>query len=507
MNPGMLDHAAPPAEDWPELVKLDAPKLPRLDLDLLPDWVGNFARALAEDTETPPELAAGMVLAACAAAAARRLRVAVTHSHSEPCNLWLVVALAPGNRKSAVQGAAAKPLVDWERERAATMAPEINRAASERKTQEILAKEIRGQAAKEKDPTKRATLAQNAADIEAALTEVPVMPRLWTSDATPEQLGTLMAEQGECLAWLSSEGGIFDLLQGRYSRGIPNLDLVLKAHSGDPDRVDRGGRPPVFLRRPRLTIGLCVQPDVLRGLAETSGFRSRGLLGRFLYLLPPSPLGYRKLQPPPFPEQTRAAFAAGLRATLEWPPAQDDGNGESCHLLRLVEDAHAEWLAFARAIEEQMKPGEKLEHCTDWAGKAPGALARLAGVLHGIRHAHGKPWETPIDAETMTAARGIMEVFVDHTVSALDLMGADPGIAAARSVWSWIERNRRARFCVRDAFNALRGSFPRMGPLLEALAVLEERGYLMVVKHAQNGPGRPPSPLVNIRPDIARTWR
>jgi len=49
------------------------------------------------------------------------------------------------------------------------------------------------------------------------------------------------------MAWLSSEGGVFDLLQGRYSKDIPNLELALKAHSGDAERVNRGSRPPVFL--------------------------------------------------------------------------------------------------------------------------------------------------------------------------------------------------------------------------------------------------------------------
>jgi hypothetical protein len=62
---------------------------------------------------------------------------------------------------------------------------------------------------------------------------------------------------------------------------------VLKAYSGDPERLDRGSRPPVYLRSPRLSIGLSPQPDVLRGLAAKPGFRGRGLLGRFLYLLTP----------------------------------------------------------------------------------------------------------------------------------------------------------------------------------------------------------------------------
>lgn len=84
---------------WPDLVPLDAPNLPRLDLAHLPGWAGDFARAVAEATETPPELAAGMVLVACAVPAARRLRVLVKQGYCEPCNLWAVAALPSGNRK------------------------------------------------------------------------------------------------------------------------------------------------------------------------------------------------------------------------------------------------------------------------------------------------------------------------------------------------------------------------------------------------------------------------
>ena len=69
---------------------------------------------------------------------------------------------------------------------------------------------------------------------------IPHLPQLWTSDVTPERLGTILADNDERMAWLSSEGGIFEMLGGRYSKGIPNLDLVLKAHIGDSERVDRG---------------------------------------------------------------------------------------------------------------------------------------------------------------------------------------------------------------------------------------------------------------------------
>jgi len=507
MTPDLLKAAAPPQDEWPVLVPLDAPNLPRLDLAYLPGWAADYASAISADTETPPELATGMILVSCATAAARRLRVMVKPGYFEPCNLWAVVALPPGNRKSAVQSAATLPLLAWERDQAEIIEPEIKRITSERKTMEARAKEKRGKAAREKDTNKAKNLAQEAADLEAELPEIPVQPQLWTSDATPERLGSLLAEHDECMAWLSSEGGVFDLLQGRYSNGIPNLDLVLKAHSGDAERVDRGSRPPVFLESPRLSIGLSPQPDVLRGLAAKPGFRGRGLLARFLYLLPPSPLGYRALKSNPAPQCVLDAYAAGIRAMLDWERAIDENGIEISHMLRLSEEAYEEWYDFAQTIEIKMRPGGDLENFTDWAGKAPGAAARIAGILHGIKHAHGRPWEAVITSETMTAALDLMAVITHHSLAALDMMGADPTIASARQVWSWAERRRIAQFTVREAFNALRGTFPRVAMLRNALDALEERGYIEVLEPPKDGPGRPPSPLVRVRPEIVRGWQ
>ena len=96
---------------------------------------------------------------------------------------------------------------------------------------------------------------------------------------------------------------------------------------------------------------------------------------------------------------------------LEWEPAIDEHGIECPHLLHLSEEARSEYHAFAQAIEVQMRAGGDFEHFTDWAGKAPGAAVRLAGVLHAIEHAYGKPWKVPITAKTMNAAVEIMAVF------------------------------------------------------------------------------------------------
>lgn len=118
-------------------------------------------------------------------------------------------------------------------------------------------------------------------------------------------------------------------------------------------------------------------------MAAKPGFRGRGLLARFLYLMPPSPLGYRTLESEPVPHGVRAAYVAGVRAMLDWQPATDEHGDERPHLLRLSPEAYAEWYDFAQAIEVQMQPDRELEHFTDWAGKAPGAPRAWLGCCTG----------------------------------------------------------------------------------------------------------------------------
>lgn len=489
---------------WPPLVRLENPTLPRLRGDALPSWAGDFAGDLAASTETPPELAVAMVLAACSTAVARRFRVMVKDGYFEPTNLWLAAALEPGNRKSAVQKAATAPLVDWERKQAEGMEDEIKKATSEFKTAEARASKLRADAAKEKDGLKSKDLARQAADIEAAMPVIPHPPQLWTSDVTPERLGTIMADNYERMAWLSSEGGIFEIFGGRYSKGVANLDLVLKAHSGDAERVDRGSRPPLFLSSPSLTIGLSPQPDVLRGLATMPGFRGRGLLARFLYLLPPSPLGYRTGKPPSSSEDIEDVFCRSLTAILDMPSAVDDEGHETAHILKLSPEAYAEWQLYAQAIEQSMRPGGEFENAKDWAGKAPGAAIRIAGVLHVMTHI--EPWSSQIELDNMTLALDLMAVFGKHSLAALDLMGADEGITAARKVWNWFETGHRNQVSLRNIHQALKSSFPHAKNVKEAIDVLVERGYVELTEVEAKATGRPPSPIVIIRPDIVEGW-
>ena len=289
--------------------------LPGFPVAALPDWAAAEVGALAVFTQTPPDLGATVLLAVLSAAAGGRAVVEVRGSWREPVNLYAVAAMPSGARKSAVFAELTGPLMETEH----ALVEKTRPAILENETQRRVAQRDAERAAMaasglDNDDARKEAMANAiaAAQLAEAIT-VPVMPRLIADDVTPEASATLLAEQGGRLAVLSAEGGIFSMLAGRYSGGVPSLEVFLKGHSGDMLRVDRKGRPPEHIAQPALTLGLCVQPEVLRTIAGMPGFRARGLLARILYSLPPNLVGHREIGTPPVPEDIRDAYASSVQ--------------------------------------------------------------------------------------------------------------------------------------------------------------------------------------------------
>lgn len=510
----LLEKYRQPVEEInpPDPIPLDTASPRPMGSDIFTGWLGDMIEAEARATETPRELPAMFALAVLGCCCQKKFIVRPEQGYFEPVNIWTVTALDPGNRKSAVMRVMTAPLLEWEREQAEALGPEIKRATSTTESMKARIDELRAKAAKAKDNADFDRFNGQILELEEGLPEIPELPRLWGQDITPEKCGTLMAQNDERLAIFSAEGGIFDILAGRYSNGIPNLDLFLQAHSGDMVRVDRGSREPVFMAHPALTIGLSPQPDVLRGMANKPGFRGRGLLGRFLYALPVSPMGFRKLEPQPIPSHIREAYNNHVRALIDMKPATGEDGQSRPHVLILSSEAWREWKEFSRALETKLREGGKFEHITDWAGKLPGAAIRISGLLHCALHARGEPWAQEISKDTMSRALTIAAILSDHALAVFDMMGADPALESARKVWRWVERQRLSTFSARECFQALKGSFRRMADFEPVLDVLVERAYLLesakgapIAPAKKHGPGRP-SRILTVNPSISSGW-
>lgn len=490
--------SAPAQADLPDPVPFNAHQPAPLPVEALPTWAAGFIAHAAEHHQVAPDMVLANVLGVVATACARKLRVEVRPGYQEPVNLYLLCPALPGERKSATQALAVGPLLDWEREKAQAMAGEIREAASRRKSEEAVINGLRSKLGKAKAED-RPALMQEVTSLELTLTEVPRAPRLLADDLTPEAAAALMSEQCERLGIISAEGGLFDTLAGRYSSGVPNLDLFLKAHSGDSVRVDRRHAPPVLMQSPALTLCLSTQPEVMTGLADKPGFRGRGLLARFAFVLPASRMGHRKVSPPPVPGYVLAGYRRAIVSLLDLDWAVDEQGEPAAHVLKLSVEARRDWEDFSAAIERTLKEGGELEATRDWGGKLPGLAARLAGLVHAMEHLEAAPGEA-ISRPTMEKALKLAGAWVGHALAAFGMMGADPDLEAAKHALNWIRREHVERLTVRDCHRALRSRYPRAAQVQAALAVLEERAFIFPQEAAKPGPGRPASPSYTTNP-------
>ncbi|WP_433797869.1 DUF3987 domain-containing protein [Actinoplanes sp. CA-252034] len=495
----LLDNADAPG-GWSPLIPLGKGRhLPAFPAELLPGWVAEQALAVAEFTQTPIDAAGSIALACLSTAAGGRAEIEVRGSWREPTNLFTVVVLPPGSRKSAVFAAMVAPILVAEKALIERVAPAIIEA-------ELLAK-VAGKAAEKAslaaanaDVSGRDTLIAEAtaAAMNAEAIKVPVKPQLVADDVTSETAQSILAEQGGRLAVLSPEGGIFATIAGRYS-GTPNLEVFLKGHAGDMMRVDRLSRDGGHVDKPALTMGLAVQPEILRDIAGMPGFRGLGLLARILFAVPENTVGFRKIGADPIPTQIAAAYHANLQALVltlaEWTdPA----------VLVLTPDANEAVLDIERQVEPRLAPGGAWSHIVDWGSKYTGAVVRIAGLIHLAEHLRDG-WGKPVDVDTIKRAAQIGEYYAAHALGAFDDMGADVATRNARTILAWIERTDTRAFTKREVFRALKSSqLPAAGDFDAPLSVLEAHGYLRHLDPPapKRAGGRPPSPSFLVNPEV-----
>lgn len=393
---------------------------PAFPTDVFPAWMADQVTATAVFTQTDPAMAGTLALAVLSTCAGGRVVIEAKPGWREPCNLFLVVIAEPGERKSPVHSAMAGPLLAVEATLAARIEPIMRENAALKDIAERTAEQAKIVAAKA-DPAKRDALTADAvaATLAAEAITVPKPPRLLADDATPEALNSLMAANGGRIALISDEGGIFDILAGRYS-STPNLDAYLMGHSGKPIRVDRRGREAEYIANPAVTIGVMAQPSVLRKFGANADLAGRGIVARFLFVLPVSLAGYRDDDAPPIPEHVTHNYTAEIQG-LALATADFDRPA----VLALTDDARATRSAFSQEIEVQLRRGAELHDMRDWANKLSGTTVRLAALLH-LAHYPDDGWRRPVEARQMADAVRLVRFFIDHYRAATNTITADP---------------------------------------------------------------------------------
>ena len=493
---GSSDVSVGGADEWPAPDDIDTIPLPAFPLDGFPPDVRDMCQAVAETSQVPVELPAGLALAVAATCGAKACQVAVGDTHVEPVNLYCVTLMDTGERKSTVFKEMRSPIDLIEAETVEARREEIAEAVSLRRTREAKIAEMRRKAARARPP-EMGKHERDIREMEAALPVVPVQLQLSCGDVTSEYLAQLMARQGGRIAQFDPECGLLiNMLNGQYSKdGASTCDIYLKAYSGDPIRVGRVSREMVDLDSPALTLAVTGQPAHLRQIKDIDLLRDRGLLGRILWLMPPSRVGTRTYTGTKVDERIRAAYRQRVRAMYRGvmnPPV----------VIAIGGEALACWSAFYDRTEKELAPGGAFHDMRDWAGRRAGHVARIAGVLHLMAG-----WEGgAIAPATVASAVAMVEAFTQHARRVYRHIDSSPKTMLGAIV-AWIREQGQPMFGSNELYKALRtwraaGVLKCNDDLRPSLDELARRNYIRAIRRVQAGAGRPPAGSYQVNPKV-----
>ncbi len=492
-------------ETWPALIPIAGPEPEPMEPADFPPCVAVIVRAVADQAEVPVELPGLMALGVLATACQKKFEIACDGSHKEPLNLFVCPAMDPGNRKTSVVITLTGPLRRWEREEQAKLAPVIRERESLRRTAEKRIEHLRLRAAKTDNPAERTDLQREIEAIERELPPPLRAPLLTTDDCTPEHVGTLLSQQGERLSVVSDEGGIFDIVAGRYSKGVPNMDVFLQGHAGAPVRVHRGSREPVDLHSPCLTVAVSCQPYVLQEMGENRAFRGRGLLARFLFAIPKSRLGFRTLLPKEIPQSVLNGWNRMVCSMLDQQQHTDKFDNPMAQTLYLRPEAYRLWKSEQHSNEIDMRPGGLWAENTGWASKYPGAVLRTAGVLHcAICADEGRdPATVDVQESTMRFAVQLGRKIKSHSLRAFGMMALNDDQKFALKIVDWIQRDGVIEFTGKEC-SIHCNSAGSVKELDGAFELLQNHGWIRPGQKKQpQGGGRPSHPF-EVNPAVAQ---
>lgn len=492
----MVVDALPNAEtDWEEPIPLDEPAGPDLPIDAFPGQLGAFAEAVASSTQTPRSMAAVIALGAISAATRGRYAVDIPeHDWSEPVVIQVVAFALPGERKSAVVNEITAAISLWEREQRFENVQAIQEWMSRQRVlkkqldvAEAAASKGRGPGEQGKSPEDLDRIRQAAAQELGEHENAVVHPtRIVADDVTPEKAKQMIVEQGGALAIISAEGTFFSILAGRYSES-PSLEVMLNGHAGEPITVDRKTGPSLYTPRGFLTIAVACQPDVAESMGSVDGFRARGGAARILPAFLASAVGHRSIQANAVPADLRKAWDGNIRSILNHNPERPTdsaGYPQPCRLL-LAGDAYRDFQDYRAWHEPQLKRGGSLGEIADWGSKLPGAVLRIAGLLHIATHERSE--DHRIDAGTLRRAIEIGRYFTEHAKIMYRLMAGRRGQSDARQVLDAI-RALGTPTTKREIHRKLqdRITFQKADLLNEPLKLLEEYGWIRTEREGKS---------------------
>jgi putative DNA primase/helicase len=455
-------------------------------VDALPSVMANAVREVQAYVQAPMAMVGGAALGALSMAAQGLIDVDRDSNLTGPCSLFLLTIAESGERKSSCDGYFSRAIAQWERDRAAVLAPALAEAmdklAAWNAERAGVLDAIKGNA-KGNKPT--ADLKARLVAMDATKPKLAQIPVLRRADSTPEALGFQLATEWPSAGIMSSEAGVVFGSHGMGDASLQrNLALLNILWDGGSLAVSRRTSQSYTIAGARLSMALQTQEASLREFVDGAKGLARGMgfFARFLIAWPESTQGSRRYcEASAMPRV--AEFNDWIRGLLDLELPRDSVGRLVPNRVALTADAKAEWVAYHDAVEENLRPDGDLSDVRDVASKAADNAARLAGLFHAFEYGT----DGLISVENMARGCTLARWYLRQSQRLFAGLALDPGIKTAMTLDNWLV----ARCDSEGVLSVPTGTVAQFGPYglrskeawSAAVSVLERNGRARLIKH------------------------
>lgn len=274
----------------------------------------------------------------------------------------------------------------------------------------------------------------------------PERPRAFNpiyEDATTAALLKGMRLDCPWAALTSSEG--ISALKGVFN----DFGKINALWTGSTIDVARASVDGCSLTDARLTIGIMIQPQVLKEYLEEKGDRARsvGLLSRALVFNPESTQGKRFINKRPTNKEVIARYQSRAKQLLEKCVQRLQNITGDKEVINFSSDAAKYWTESYNKIEYELQKGGKYERSKDHASKLSENIARVAALLHYFEFGNG----TISLTELKSAEKIVLEcsktfrdefTFMPNIISNAEVLYAWLQLNCKHStLFNWVEKN------------------------------------------------------------------
>jgi hypothetical protein len=467
-----VDHEEPPRP-----LMRDLPPGQEFPVEALGE-LAKAARAIQDMTQAPAGLCGQSVLAAVSLVVQAHVNVQLPTGQVKPISEFFVTIGGSGERKTACDELALKPIVEYEGELRENYdrayASWLNADAVWSKRRDIILKSS-------KDLPDSERLAQ--LDALGPAPQRPMTPMMICPEPTFEGLTKLLQVGLPTIGIFTDEGGQF--LGGHGMNKDNKLGMATNLSGcwdGKAIKRVRAGDGVTILHGRRIAFHLMLQPKVSTILLSDEQFADQGLLSRMLVCAPVSTVGKRFWRDPKSESYSwlgRYSIRMEHFLGTPLPLAEGKPNELQPRKLPLSDAAKALWIEYVNTVEMAMGPMGAYEPIKGLANKLPEHAARLAAIIA----AYEDLGVLELSSAHIQAGISLAEFYAGEALRLFSVGHFDQDLQTAQTLLDWLQASwHENRISLPDIYQGGPNAIRDLHSAMKVVRILEDHGWLKPIE-------------------------